>query len=113
VHVDAGFSRACARTRSWAGLIPNTALPILLGSTMRWFPSHLVAFRCFFLIGGSISALAWLVMLLMVHPSSERPGRLAQCTRHWVWDRTDEPVMSTFAAALVWRTTCMISGCLC
>ena len=75
----------------WANLVPNTILPMFLGNAMRWFPSHLAAYNTFWLIGGSISACGWLMYGLMIHPSSELPGRPWQCTRHWAWPQEDDP----------------------
>jgi hypothetical protein len=75
----------------YAGLIPNTVLPMFLGNAIKWFPTHLAAFNTFWAVGGSVGGVAWLIFGLMIHPSSERPGRSWQCTRHWAWDPDEDP----------------------
>lgn len=37
----------------------------------------------FYIIGGTIGAMSWLILGLWVHPPNETPGRAWQCTRHW------------------------------
>jgi hypothetical protein len=69
--------------QGYAGLVPSAILPIFLGGAMKWFPSHMSAFNTFYIIGGTVGALSWMILAIMVHPPNEKPGRDWQCTRHW------------------------------
>ena len=128
----------------YSGMIPNTLLPMFLGNSIRWFPTHLAAFNTFWLIGGanhlspecqppaalrsaacrpsgsivlstrcvqaalcccagSISAFTWLIYGVMIHPSSELPGRPFQCTRRQSPPPFSPPLHLTTPSNVLWR----------
>jgi hypothetical protein len=45
----------------WAMLLPVTGFPLLLGKSVSWFPSHEVAYSRFWLVGGCVDVLAYLL----------------------------------------------------
>lgn len=55
----------------WAGRIPETGFPLLLGGSFLWFSSHTVAFRTFFCISGSIGFVTTAIFIFLVHPRDE------------------------------------------
>jgi hypothetical protein len=75
---------------SWGGLLSGTGLPILLGDSIKLFPSHTAAYSTFWVVGGLIGIVAYLVLALLVHPQQEPPGLSCQCTRRWYRDDDDE-----------------------
>ena len=89
MHVLCGSARD-ANLQSYAALIPSAILPMFLGGAMKWFPSHMAAFNSFYIVGGVISVVAWLMLGFFVHPPNELPGRSWQCTRHWCYG-VDDP----------------------
>eukprot|EP01051_Picozoa_sp_SAG22_P009995 SAG22_NODE_872_length_6726_cov_2.255923_6_plen_285_part_00 len=71
---ERGQPKAAARDlnlHEWARRIPETGFPLLLATSMTWFPSHLAAFNWYFLIGGTISNVAWLMFITTIHPRDE------------------------------------------
>lgn len=67
----------------WASTTPLLFLPILIGQSIKLFPSHEAAYRCMYLLGSAINGVAWLIFALLVHPNDEALGRAMQCTRGW------------------------------
>lgn len=65
----------------WSGRISHLFLPILIGQAIKLFPDHAAAYKAMYLIGGSISAGAFLIFALLVHPLDEPIGLSMQCTR--------------------------------
>ena len=73
----------------WAGRIPETAFPLLLGYSFVWFPNHVVAFRTFFTIGGIFGFITNYIFIFHIHPRDELLDKDFQCTRHWYWSEYD------------------------
>ena len=65
----------------WSARISMTFLPIVIGQAIKLFASHAAAYKAMYLIGGSISAGAFLIFALLVHPLDEPLGLSMQCTR--------------------------------
>lgn len=65
---------------AWAGKLPQTGLPLLLGSSFGWFSSHTAAFQSFFVTGGCFGVAANAIFMLLVHPKEEALDKTFQCT---------------------------------
>ena len=66
---------------SWttdARSIPETGLPLLLGGSFLWFPNHTLAFRTFFIAGGTIKLAGLAILVFCVHPKDEPLGKSFQ-----------------------------------
>jgi hypothetical protein len=57
---------------AWSGLITSTGFPILMGSSLNWFPSHMAAFTTFFYVGGTMGVIGFFGTALFVHPKVRR-----------------------------------------
>ena len=58
--------------------IPETGLPLLLGGSFLWFPNHTLAFRTFFIAGGTIKLAGLAILVFCVHPKDEPLGKSFQ-----------------------------------
>lgn len=61
---DRGHPYAAAQDMNiymWAMLLPVTGFPLLLGKSVSWFPSHDVAYSRFWLVGGCVDVLSYLL----------------------------------------------------
>ena len=65
----------------WSGRISMLFLPIAIGQSLKLFKNHADGYAAFYLIGGTISALAFLIFAFLVHPLDEPLGLSMQCTR--------------------------------
>lgn len=74
----------------WSYLLPQTGLPILLGDSVSWFPTHRQAYSTFWIVGGAVGIVAYVLLALLVHPQEEPLGKTCQCTRHWQRKELDE-----------------------
>eukprot|EP01052_Picozoa_sp_SAG31_P019658 SAG31_NODE_1444_length_8321_cov_2.478716_8_plen_184_part_00 len=83
---ERGQPTAAARDlnlHEWARRIPETGFPLLLATSMTWFPSHLVAFNWYFLVGGTVSNIAWLIFITTIHPRDEPLDKDFQHLRYY------------------------------
>ena len=69
----------------WASRIPETGLPLVMGASFLWFPSHTAAFQTFFCVGGVFSFITNYIFIVHVHPKDELLDKSFQCTRHWYY----------------------------
>ena len=68
---------------AWASQIPRTGLPVLIGGALAWFPSHMVAFRTFWTIGGCMGLLSTAMLIFFIHPRDEPLDKTFQCSRSY------------------------------
>jgi hypothetical protein len=77
----------------YADRISGLILPPVMGQIIKLWPTHAQAYKSFFLIGGSLTAVSFLIFALAVHPLDEPLGLRLQCTRHLFHRRYDEEVV--------------------
>jgi hypothetical protein len=73
----------------YADRISGLILPPVMGQIIKLWPTHAQAYKSFFLIGGSLTAVSFLIFALAVHPLDEPLGLRLQCTRHLFHRRYD------------------------
>lgn len=81
---ERGRPHAAAQDMSvymWATLLPVTGFPLVLGKSVSWFTDHHVAYSWFWLVGGCVGILAYVILALFVHPQEEKLDGCCQCTR--------------------------------
>ncbi len=64
-----------------AMLLPVTGFPLLLGKSVSWFTDHHVAYSWFWMVGGCVGVLGYVILALLVHPQEEKLDGYCQCTR--------------------------------
>eukprot|EP01052_Picozoa_sp_SAG31_P060118 SAG31_NODE_19330_length_605_cov_1.824111_1_plen_65_part_10 len=59
--------------------ISGLLLPMVMGQAIKLYPTHAAAYKAFYLIGGTLTALSFLIFAVAVQPLDEPHGLRLQC----------------------------------